>query len=158
MEQKGNLVVLLVVVLALVAYAFWTFDDNFTSTLNENSRTANNFAWDTNTNGNTNTGSVNANTPAAVSSYAEALSRYRNARIQLNENCRASPSSISYKNNSSIMIDNRAGVARRIRVGSIFDIPAYGFKIVQLSSAELPATWYVDCDTYQNVATILIQK
>jgi len=56
------------------------------------------------------------------------------------------------------MIDNRAPVARTVKVGSTFPIKAYGFKIVNLSSATLPATWYVDCDSSQNVATILIQK
>jgi hypothetical protein len=55
------------------------------------------------------------------------------------------------------MIDNRSEVARTVKVGSSFGIKAWGFEIVKLSSATLPATWYVDCDKSQNVATILIQ-
>ena len=56
------------------------------------------------------------------------------------------------------MIDNRSGTARTVRVSSNYSIPAYGFKIVKLSSPTTPAIWYIDCDKSQNVATILIQK
>ncbi len=103
-------------------------------------------------------GSVNVGVPAASISYAQALIKYKDARIQLDMDCRANPSNATYKNNSSIMIDNRSDKVRTIKVGSTFSIKAYGFKIVNLSSATLPATWYVDCDSSQNVATILIQK
>ncbi len=103
-------------------------------------------------------GSVNATVPAAAISYANALVKYKDARIQLGTNCQASPNNVTYKDNTSIMIDNRSAVARTVKVGSTFPIKAWGFKIVKLSSSTLPATWYVDCDKSQNVATILIQK
>lgn len=102
-------------------------------------------------------GSVNAN-PVAPLTYAQALAKYKDARIQLGENCQASPNNVTYKNNTSIMIDNRAPVSRTVKVGSAYNVKAWGFKIIKLSSATLPATWYVDCDKSQNVATILIQK
>ncbi len=106
----------------------------------------------------TSEGSVNASSPAATLSYQQALVKYKDARIQLDKTCQASPNNATYKNNTSIMIDNRAPVARTVKVGSVFSIKAYGFKIVKLSSATLPATWLVDCGSSQNVATILIQK
>ena len=110
------------------------------------------------------TGDVNA--PAvtggkAVSlSYTEALAKYANARLQLDTTCQAlaSPSNLVFKNNSMLMVDNRAPVARTVHIGSVFSIKAYGFKIIELSSAKLPATLLVDCGTAQNVATITIEK
>lgn len=95
---------------------------------------------------------------AVSASYTQALIDYKDARIQLDSECRAIPSNVTYKNGTSIMIDNRAPVARTVTAGSTFSIPAYGFKIVNLSSATLPATWYVNCDQRVKVATILIQK
>jgi hypothetical protein len=95
---------------------------------------------------------------AATLSYTDALAKYEDVRIQLDDNCRANPNKVTFKNGTSIMIDNRASVARTVTVGSTFSLKAYDFKIVKLSSAVLPVTWYLDCDKSQNVATILIQK
>ena len=91
-------------------------------------------------------------------SYAKALIKYKNARLQLEKTCQATPNHMTFKNGAYLMIDNRAGVARTIRVGSLYKIKAYGFRIVRLSVSKVPTTWLVDCDKYQNVATILIQK
>ena len=106
----------------------------------------------------TSAGSVNVGAPVASISYAQALVKYKDARIQLDENCQASPNSVTYKNGTNIMIDNRSSVIRTIKVGSDFNVKAWGFKIVKLSSKTLPITWLVDCGASQNVATILIQK
>lgn len=107
----------------------------------------------------TSEGSVNKNAGAVSISYAEALVKYKDTRIQLNNLCQATPNNVTFKNGTDIMIDNRSPVARSVKVGSSFSIKAYGFKIVKLSSpATLPTTWLVDCDAAQNVATILIQK
>ncbi len=103
-------------------------------------------------------GSVNAGATAATISYANALITYKNARLQLDKTCQASPAKMTFKNGALLMVDNRAPVARTVKVGSVFSIKAYGFKIIKLSSATLPATWLVDCGESQNVATILIQK
>jgi hypothetical protein len=108
----------------------------------------------------TTTGSINTGGAAASLSYAQALVKYKNARIQIDENCQANAQSqkMQFKNNASVMIDNRAPVARTIHLGSIFPIKAYGFKIIKLYSATLPATLLMDCDKIQNVSTVLIQK
>ena len=104
-------------------------------------------------------GSVNAVVKKVPSiSYADALIKYKDARIQLDESCQAFPNSVTYKNGTSIMLDNRAGVARKVKVGAVYDVKAYGFKIVKLERQTLPETLLVDCDQYQNVATILVQK
>lgn len=91
-------------------------------------------------------------------SYADALVKYKNARIQLDENCQASPNDPTFKNGTSIMIDNRAPVTRTVKIGSVYTIKAYGFKIIKLSANTVPMKFLVDCDKSQNVAAILIQK
>ena len=103
-------------------------------------------------------GRVDVGATAATISYTNALIKYKDARLQLDKTCQASPYNMTFKNNSLLMVDNRAPVARTVHLGSVFSIKAYGFKIIKLSSAKLPATWLVDCDKMQNVATILIEK
>jgi len=95
--------------------------------------------------------------PASVISYQEALVKYADARIQLDSTCQASPDNMTFKDGTNIMIDNRSAVDRTIKVGSVFKVKAWGFKIVKLSTATKPVTWFVDCDGSQNVSTILIQ-
>ena len=104
-------------------------------------------------------GSVDVGTPVTIS-YADALIKYKNARIQLDQDCQANAQNqkMTFKNNSLLMIDNRASVDRSIHLGSVFPIKAYSFKIVKLYSAKLPVTWLLDCGTRQNVATVVIEK
>lgn len=107
----------------------------------------------------TTAGSINTATkPVALMSYAKALQVYKDRRIQLNTLCQAFPNNVTYKNGTDIMIDNRANVARTVKLGSVYTIKAYGFKIVHLSATKLPTTFLLDCDKQQNVATILLQK
>jgi len=107
-------------------------------------------------------GSVDASTaiganPAGIS-YGQALIAYANRRIQLDSKCQAEPNQVTYKNNTNIMIDNRSAIARTVHVGNYYPIKAFGFKVINLSLAKLPGTFYLDCGTGQNEATILIQK
>ena len=92
-------------------------------------------------------------------SYANALVKYATKRIQLNKICQATPNNVTYKDNTGIMIDNRSAQTRTIKVGTTFTIKPWGFKIVVLPDVYLKAkTILVDCDSYQNVATILVQE
>jgi len=96
--------------------------------------------------------------PATIA-YTDALVKYQGKIIQLDSQCHVTtPNSWTFPNNTDVMIDNRSDVSRTVKVGTPVTVKAYGFKIVNVSSAKLPATWYVDCDGNQNVATILIQK
>ncbi len=112
----------------------------------------------------TSTGSIDAPTTTGTApvtiSYQNALTKYADSRIQLAKGttCAASPSNVTYKNGTTIMIDNRSPQARMLKIGAEYPIKAWGFKLIKLSSAKLPATWLVDCDGQQNVATILLQK
>lgn len=99
-----------------------------------------------------------ATSPAVSLSYEQALIKYKDARLQLDKTCQASPDKMTFKNGTSIMIDNRAPVSRTVKVGSTYTIKAYGFKIIKLSASKLPVTYLVDCDKSQNVSTILLQS
>jgi hypothetical protein len=106
----------------------------------------------------TGTASVDIGAPAGALSYADALLTYKDARLALDANCRASPLKMQFKNNSLLMVDNLAPVTRTVKIGVTFPVKASGFKIVKLSSSALPVTWIVDCDKSQAVASILIGK
>lgn len=103
------------------------------------------------------TGDDVATSPAASLSYEQALVKYKNARLQLDKTCQASPDRMTFKTGTSIMLDNRAPVSRTVKVGSTYNIKAYGFKIITLSASTFPTNLLVDCDKSQNVATIIVQ-
>ena len=96
---------------------------------------------------------------AVSMSYADALVKYKDYRIQLGEGsiCTATPRNVTYKNGSTIMLDNRSAISRSVTVGGTYSIGAYDFALVKLASNKTPETFYVDCNNQQNVATILIQ-
>jgi hypothetical protein len=91
--------------------------------------------------------------------YADALIKYADRRIQLDKTCQAHPNTVTYKDNTGIMIDNRSPQTRTVKVGITFTIKPWGFKIVVLPNVYLTSkTLLVDCGQYQNVATILVQE
>lgn len=143
--KKENVWIVLIIVLVLVVLGFWSMSKNSAPVYDQTMDSVEDTG-----------GATGA--PAASISYQNALVKYKDARIQLDKICQASPDKMTFKNGTNIMVDNRAPVARTVKVGSVFTLKAYSYKIVNLSSETLPATWYVDCDKSQNVATILIQK
>lgn len=97
-------------------------------------------------------------TKTQILAYADALKRYANKRLQVSPDCQITPNNVTYKNGTTFMIDNRSNKAKTIKIGSTYTIPAYSFRIVTLSSAQLPATYYIDCDKSQNSGTVILQK
>jgi hypothetical protein len=96
---------------------------------------------------------------AVSMSYADALVKYADRRIQLDKNCQAFPNTVTYKDNTGIMIDNRSPQTRTVKVGTTVTIKGYGFKIITLPDVYLSTkTILIDCDGSQNVATILVQE
>lgn len=92
-------------------------------------------------------------------SYANALVKYADRRLQIDTECRMYPSNITYKDNTGIMIDNRSPKTRTVKIGTTFTIKPYGFKIFVLPDVYLKSkTLLVDCDQSQNVATVLVQE
>ncbi len=102
---------------------------------------------------------VTTGTPAASISYANALVKYADRRIQLDKTCQAIPNVVTYKDNTGIMIDNRSPQTRTVKIDQTYTIKPYGFRIVVLPDIYLKSkTILVDCDGSQNVATILVQE
>jgi hypothetical protein len=97
--------------------------------------------------------------PAAIpTNYGAAVVQYADRRIQFDMYCQANPVNNTYKNGTSIMLDNRSGDARTIVVNGVhYALAGYGWKIITLSAKSIPATWAVDCGAARNVSKILLQ-
>lgn len=96
--------------------------------------------------------------PVVKMSYANALNMYKDRRIQLNDACQAIPNTMTFKNGTTIMIDNRSKTARKLNINGAYTVGSYDYITVKLTSATLPKTILIDCGASQNVATILLQK
>jgi hypothetical protein len=92
-------------------------------------------------------------------SYNAALKKYGTNRIQFQTNCQTVPNNVTYKAGTAVMFDNRSATAHTITFNGVKrTIPGYGWNVVTMTAAKYPATILIDCDTSQNVATVLIQK
>lgn len=96
--------------------------------------------------------------PVVKMSYANALNTYKDRRIQLNDACQTTPNTMTFKNGTTIMIDNRSSTTRKLNVNGAYTVGGYDYITVKLTSNTLPKTILIDCGTSQNVATILLQK
>ncbi len=91
--------------------------------------------------------------------YNQLVQQYRTARIQFGATCQATPTMASYKNGTSIMLDNHTNVAHTVSVGGTsYSLPTYGHQIITLTSATVPGTMTVNCDKSVNVATIRLSQ
>ena|ERR1043166_3667955 len=98
---------------------------------------------------------------AMPQSYLDALAAYQGKRIQFDMYCQAIPTSLVYKNGVSLMLDNRSGDARTIKIGAnSYSLAGYGWRIVKLSvpTSQLPATLNINCGSAVNVSKVLLQK
>jgi hypothetical protein len=148
MENKNNKVLYYVigVVIIIVIIIFWSMKS--ATPVADNTALGPVSTLDT-------SGQVN---PVSIA-YADALIKYADRRIQFDPTCQAHPNIVTYKDNTGIMIDNRAPVSRTIKIGTTFTVKAWGFKIFVLPDVYLKSkTILVDCDKSQNVATILVQE
>ncbi len=90
--------------------------------------------------------------------YSQLVAAFDGKRIQFDLGCQASPQSMSLKNGTMIMLDNRAPQPRTITIGNVsYSVPASGFKLVTLNSPSLPSTQSISCNGTTNVSTILLQ-
>ena len=96
--------------------------------------------------------------PVSAKSYSDAVKEYEGRRIQFDERCQVVPQNPTYKNGTSIMLDNRSASARSVMVGGTkYDLSVYGYRIVTLSSPNLPKELAVSCGSSGNVGKILLQ-
>ena len=162
--EKNNLrtwtwvIVALVVIIAVALFFVFNNKPEIKQTTTDNSATTNNSAT-TEPDSVQDISSKDVGVGSVSISYANALIKYADRRIQLDKTCQAHPNNVTYKDNTGIMIDNRSPQTLTVKVGTTFTIKPYGFKIVVLPDIYLASkTILVDCNNYQNVATILVQE
>lgn len=99
-----------------------------------------------------------ATPPVSAKSYGDAVKEYEGRRIQFDERCQVTPQNPTYKNGTIVMLDNRSASAKTVMVGGTkYDLGAYGYRIVTLSSPSLPKELTVSCGSSGNVGKILLQ-
>lgn len=101
--------------------------------------------------------STTVETPVPQLSYTEAVTKYKNSRIQfVGENCQATPANQSFKVGTSIMLDNRTPKPATISIGSsVYLVEAYGYQVVNLSTEGM---FTANCNGQKNVLTLSVQK
>ena len=93
-----------------------------------------------------------------TSSYTDLVKQYSDRRIQFDEKCQTTPAITTFKNNTSILLDNRSSWSRAVSVGGVkYQLSGYGYKVVTLSSSSLPKELSLDCENLYNVGKILLQ-
>ncbi len=99
-----------------------------------------------------------ATTPTPSGNYTALVKEYEDRRIQFDERCQITPQSPTYKNGTSVMLDNRSASAKSVMVGGTkYDLVAYGYRIVTLSSSSLPKSLAISCGSSGNVGSVLLQ-
>ncbi|NUM25830.1 MAG: hypothetical protein HUU49_04415 [Candidatus Buchananbacteria bacterium] len=93
--------------------------------------------------------------------YEEVRDSYIGRRIQL-DNCMLDPNTVTYKNGTKVMLDNRSSEPTEIKIdGKAIRFWGYEYKIVTLYNTTAPHTLDVDCEylgeVQYNVARILLQ-
>jgi len=97
-------------------------------------------------------------TQSQIQNYSALVNEYGDRRVQFDEGCQMSPADVSFKNGTSVMLDNRSPSPRTIKIGSqSYYFQPYGYKILTLSSAVLPASLKISCDAAPEVGNILLQ-
>lgn len=96
---------------------------------------------------------------AALRTYTDLVAQYEGRRIQFDINCQAVPGQLTFKNGTKIMIDNRSGDPRSVKIGNQqYNLKGYGYQIITLSSSSLPSTLMINCGAAVNSGQILLQR
>lgn len=90
--------------------------------------------------------------------YNEVAGQYAGNRIQFDVYCQAFPVDNSFVDGTEVMLDNRSPDDRVVAIGGIqYGLPGYGWKVVKMTSTELPMTWAIDCGTAKSVGKIVVE-
>ena len=94
--------------------------------------------------------------PADTRTYAELLAMYAQKTVQFGASCQVRPNNQSFKEGTSVLLDNRNNMPLSIKLGSTsYSLGAYGYKVITLSTV---GKFMVSCNDTPNVATITVQK
>lgn len=90
--------------------------------------------------------------------YGEVAQLYEGRRIQFDVFCQAFPVESTFTDGTQVLLDNRSPDDRVVAIGGIqHGLRGYGWKVVTMTSTELPATLAADCGTAKNVGKIVIE-
>ena len=157
--NKNIIIGLAILILILVGGFVWYFMSNSVSSTSDTTNTQTNNPVAVTPDSVQDVSDQTTGTVASAISYANALVKHADRRIQLDPTCQAHPNTVTYKDNTGIMIDNRSSQTRTVKVGITFVMKPYTFKIVVLPDVYLVSkTLLIDCDQSQNVATVLVQE
>ncbi len=99
-----------------------------------------------------------SNASAPQTAYTDLVKQYGDRRLQFDAGCQVSPNTMTYRNGTSIMLDNRSDVAKTVKIGSAqYNLGAKGYMIVLLNSTSLPKDLAISCNNSPNVGKILLQ-
>lgn len=100
-----------------------------------------------------------ASAPSDTRSYTDLVKAYEGKRIQFDALCQAVPSYVTFKTGTTIMLDNRSGDARYVKIGQDEHyLGSYGYKIITLvSTSSAPTNVDISCGSAVNVGRILLQ-
>src|SRR3989338_2024412 len=103
-----------------------------------------------------------AGSVANPSNYQQAMEQFEGYRIQFAPNCLPNPTSMTVKNGTKILLDNRSADGHEITIDGVpHRLWGYEFETVTMSSDKLPHTAIIDCrsgdDIAYNAVQILIQ-
>jgi hypothetical protein len=88
--------------------------------------------------------------------YAELILAYQGKTLQFGSACQVRVKDQTYKVDSEILIDNRNSFPISIKLGqNVYQLDSYGHKVISLNTK---GVFMVDCNDYENVATISVQK
>ena len=96
--------------------------------------------------------------PTLSKPYGDLVKEYEGRRIQFDSRCQVVPNSATYKNGSSVMLDNRSSNPITVKVGTTsYSLMGYGYQVINLSSTSLPKELTVSCGSAGDVGKILLQ-
>src|SRR3989344_7635459 len=96
--------------------------------------------------------------PAPARPYGDLVKEYEGRRIQFDQRCQVVPNDATYKNGSSVMLDNRSSSPVTVKVGTTsYSLIGYGYQVINLSSTSLPKELTISCGSAGNVGRILLQ-
>ncbi len=152
--KNKNVVIGIVIVVLVIIGAVWYMQSNKVGSLSVDENTAPTEQVSTSTD------TTNTQNSGTTLSYTDAVKLYGDRRIQFDNACQTIPrGTITFKNGTKVMVDNRANVARTFVFGpQTFTVKAYGYTVITLQSATLPVTLGIDCGKSINVVNVLIQK
>lgn len=163
--KNNKIIIYIILIIAVIALIWFIVSKQQNKKISENPQNTNTNQMETNTNDNTNkTSNTNKNSKGVNTqmTYQEAKDKYDGHRIQF-DNCLATPTYMTVKNGTQIMLDSRSSEGNQIVIdGKVYDLNGYEFEVVTLSNNDLPHMVKIDCHTAftegYNVARVLLQQ